>query len=368
MRKPIAQVVDSPQMLGRLQTPTRLSPVRADLRAALLPRARAIDVLRGKSPFIGSRCDPTATRGFISPAEARVQLGIDYLDALTIEKNYQGSLKKNLGTAVRAAIARVLTLGGHAKREQRPFIVSARVDAISIAQAADEILTPHRSRAKMILFAHPHALNLAYFDPQLAKQMRRADLVLPDGVGIRIAAQMLGRSLPNNVNGTDMLPILCEGASRRGLPLVLIGGKPGVATTCAERLQQATPNLKIPVTSDGYLDDAESRKLVAQIRSLGKCLVLVGMGTPLQEAWVWNHLSDLPGVCAVTVGGLFDFFAGRVERAPMAWREMGLEWLFRLMKEPRRMARRYLIGNPLFLALAMLQKIRSRDDEQDSPV
>jgi len=350
----------NPSQSGPLKTPTRLSPVKSESRASLLPRARVLDVLFGKSRFIGSRCQADAPRGFISPAEARVLLGIDYDDAVTIEKNYRPSFGNNIGTAGRATIARCLSVGGSGVRERRPFIVSARVDAISISDAAEAILTPLADRAKIILFAHPHALNLAYFDPALSKRMHRADLVLPDGVGIRIAARMLGRMLPNNVNGTDMLPVLCSGAVERGLPLVLVGGKPGVAKTCAERLQQGTPGLKIPIVSDGYLGENESHRLVEQIRSIGPCMVLVGMGTPLQEAWAWNYLADLPGVSAVTVGGLFDFFAGRMERAPMAWREMGLEWLFRLIQEPRRMARRYLVGNPLFISLALMQRFRSR--------
>jgi N-acetylglucosaminyldiphosphoundecaprenol N-acetyl-beta-D-mannosaminyltransferase len=234
------------------------------------------------------------------------------------------------------------------------------VDAITIAEASEEILTPRKDRAKLVFFAHPHALNLAYFDPALAKRLERADLVLPDGVGLRIAAHLLGRQLPHNLNGTDMLPILCKGAAKKKLPLVLIGGKPGVAAACAEQLMRMTPGLSIPFVSDGYLDAVESQRMAAHVRGLGRALVLVGMGTPIQEAWACEHLGDLAGVTVLTVGGLFDFFGGRVERAPLAWREMGLEWLFRLCKEPRRMARRYLIGNPLFLTLAMLQLLRQR--------
>lgn len=341
-------------------TPPRLAPVRAPPRAKLLPRARLRDVLRGRSPFIGARCDPDQPRGFVSPAEARVLLGIDYSDAVSAERAYEGSAGRNLGVALRAGIASLLSTGGEARVERRPFIVSARVDAITIPEATEQILTPNRNRAKMVLFAHPHALNLAYFNPALAKNLHRADLVLPDGVGLRIAAQLLNVFLPQNLNGTDMLPLLCEGAARRGLPMVLIGGRQDVAALCAERLQKQHPGLEISFVADGYLDARESEEIATRIRGLKRCIVLVGMGTPIQEAWAWNYLADIPGVIAVTVGGLFDFFAGKVERAPLAWRELGLEWLFRLLKEPRRMARRYLIGNPLFLALTLLQRMRLR--------
>ena len=90
---------------------------------------------------------------------------------------------------------------------------------------------------------------------------------------------------------------------------------------------------------------------------LGPCLVLVGMGSPRQELWAWKYLSNHPDLIVVTVGGLFDFISGVVPRATVIWRELGLEWLYRLTREPRRLARRYLLGNPLFLARAVRQRL-----------
>src|SRR5262249_27898825 len=90
----------------------------------------------------------------------------------------------------------------------------------------------------------------------------------------------------------------------------------------------------------------------------------VGMGSPLQERWVWRHLRDVPGATVITVGGLFDFFSGRIPRAPVAWREMGVEWLFRLRQEPARLARRDLLGNPLFLAAVVAQPLRASGSKE----
>lgn len=308
---------------------------------------------------MGARCDPDAPRAFLSPVEARLRLGFEYSDAIEVERAYRRSAVRDLSVALRSAISALLSVGAPAREEPRPFIVSARVNAITIAEATEAILTPEPGRARLIFFAHPHALNLANFSPLLAKHFARADLVLPDGVGIRIAAQLLGVALPHNLNGTDMLPLICAGAREKGLPLVLIGGKPGVAEACAARLRELTPGLKIPIVSDGYLGTRESDKLATRIGRLRRCVVLVGMGSPIQETWASTYLADLPNVTAVTVGGLFDFFAGRVARAPLFWREIGLEWLFRLCKEPRRMAGRYLLGNPLFLMLALRQRLRA---------
>lgn len=359
MEKALRQVSRGLERQAPVEQPAFVFPVVDEPRATLLPRASLRDVLLRKSPLVGARCDEAGLRGFLSPAEARILLGIDYADAVAIERAYQPSLGRNLGTAFRTAVASLLAPRGDVRRERRPFIVSSRVDAITRKQALQAIVTPLATRAKMVFFAHPHALNLARFDPALAKHLERADLVLPDGIGIRLAAQLLGLSLPHNLNGTDMLPPICEEAARLGIPIALVGGKPGVAAACSERLCAQIPGLKIPFVADGYLDDRESALVVKQLRRMGRCIVLIGMGTPIQEKWAMEHLADLKGVTAVTVGGLFDFFAGRVERAPIAWRELGLEWLFRLIKEPRRMARRYLVGNPLFLMLALIQRWRT---------
>jgi N-acetylglucosaminyldiphosphoundecaprenol N-acetyl-beta-D-mannosaminyltransferase len=312
--------------------------------------------LFGKSPLVGSRLDPEAPRGLVSPVQARVMLGIDYIDALAAERAYRRSFFRDLGVVLRAVIAALLSARG-ADIQNRPFVVSSRVDALTIPQACEAILSPQLERAQLVFFAHPHALNLARFDRQLARRFAAADLVLPDGIGLRLAARILGFRLRHNLNGTDMLPLLCRGAAERGLPLVFVGGAPGVAQTCAERLKASEPGLDVAIATHGFQGAAETRALIERIRAVGPCVVLVGMGTPLQEAWATEHLSGLRGITAVTVGGVFDFYAGRIPRAPLWWRELGLEWLFRLIQEPRRLARRYLLGNPLFLTLAFAQRL-----------
>jgi len=116
--------------------------------------------------------------------------------------------------------------------------------------------------------------------------------------------------------------------------------------------------VRVAAVHHGFLDDDSSAHLAASIRALGRCLVMVGMGIPRQERWAWRWLRELPEATVLTVGGLFDFFSGDVQRAPVAWRELGLEWLWRLRSEPRRLAARYLLGNPLFLTLTLTQRLR----------
>lgn len=330
------------------------------MNASLLPRAPISDVLRGHAPLIGARLDPTAPRGFASPIEARCHLGLLYdgdvseTERAALDQG-PGTFPQQLGTALKGVATGVLA--GDVTEEARPHVVSTRVDNISIEEALERIVEDPGRSSRIVHFVHPHALNLAVHDAALRDALAKADLVLPDGVGLRIGAKLLGRPLTHNVNGTDLLPLLCERLAREQLPMCLIGAAPGVAEACADRLRETHPGLKTPIVHHGYLEPETTDALVTQIRALGRCVVLVGMGSPRQEQWVRQHLADLPGVTVVTVGGLFDFYSDRIPRAPRAWRELGFEWAWRLRQEPRRLARRYLLGNPLFLARVARQRL-----------
>jgi N-acetylglucosaminyldiphosphoundecaprenol N-acetyl-beta-D-mannosaminyltransferase len=227
---------------------------------------------------------------------------------------------------------------------------------LSVQEALDYIFEEDQA-SRLVYFAHPHALNISLVDAEQRACLSDADAVFADGIGVRIASRLLGGSLPSNLNGTDMFPLLCRRAAEVGRPVVLIGAKTEIVEECARRTRQAHAGLQIPVVSDGYLDEEKSEALITSIVKLKNPLVLVGMGSPIQEKWTRRYLSGVPGVTALTVGGLFDFYSGRIPRAPTAWRELGLEWLYRLGQEPKRMARRYLLGNPFFLFMIAAQRI-----------
>jgi N-acetylglucosaminyldiphosphoundecaprenol N-acetyl-beta-D-mannosaminyltransferase len=332
-----------------------------NVSANLLPRANLRDVVRGRAPLVGARLDSRVPRGWVSPVEARIHLGIPYGDLVAEEARLlrERHRRADLALLVRVGLARVTAPSPAAAVIRSPWIVSSHVDNLSIEQALDGIFTPPLGvGARIVHFVHPHALNVAYADRRLGSQLDSADLVLPDGFGIRVAARLLGVAVQHNLNGSDLWPLLIRRAAAEGVPLVFVGAAPGVALSCAQRLEEEIPGLEIPIVSDGYLDETASRELTAKIGALDRCMVLVGMGTPLQEAWTWTHLAALPGVTALTVGALFDFMSGNKPRAPHAWRELGLEWLHRLLLEPRRLGRRYLVGNPLFLLRAARQRLQ----------
>ncbi|HJK89951.1 MAG TPA: WecB/TagA/CpsF family glycosyltransferase [Polyangiaceae bacterium LLY-WYZ-15_(1-7)] len=319
----------------------------------LLPRARLVDVLLGRAPLVGSRLDPSAPRGLVSPVEARVRMGIPYGD-LRADEAAQLAAGAGAKVALKALVAALLEGGG----EETPSVplVSTELDALTIEEALEALLAPAPpDRARLAYLVHPHALNLALLDGAHRRRLAEADLRLPDGIGLRIGARLLGRKLRHNLCGTDLVPPLLERARARDVDVVLVGGAPGVAERCAAVWEEAH-DAPIAWTSHGYLDADGVEALRARLRAGGGGLVLVGMGSPVQERFAAEQLADLGGWTVLTVGGLFDYFAGNVPRAPLVWRELGLEWLFRLLQEPRRLALRYLVGNPAFLLATVAQR------------
>ena len=206
---------------------------------------------------------------------------------------------------------------------------------------------------RTVFYVNADCLNKCYEDENYRTLLKQADYVLPDGIGINLACRMLGSAMKENVNGTDMLPFLCETAKRRGFKFFLLGGKPGVAEKMAAMIAE-THQAEVAGVQHGYFDHQnESDDVVDLINGSGADILLVAFGAPLQEKWISTHKSRLTVGAAIGVGGLFDFYSGNTRRAPRWLRELGLEWVYRIIQEPGRMWRRYVIGNPLFLYRVM---------------
>lgn len=198
-------------------------------------------------------------------------------------------------------------------------------------------------------FVNAHTLNLAYSDPDYRSTLNSADLVLNDGIGVEIAARLFGVRFHENLVGTDFLPQLCSLAQDRHFSLFLLGSKPGLAENAATRLQASFPGLKVVGTHHGYFGQEEEHRVIHAIRQASPDILLVGFGNPLQEKWIVRHQGELGVPLCVGVGAFIDFAAGRMRRAPYWARRARMEWLFRLILEPCRLWRRYVLGNPKFL-------------------
>lgn len=212
----------------------------------------------------------------------------------------------------------------------------------------------------LIAYANAHTLNLASRSPEYRRVLVNAAVVLNDGAGLSLAGRLYGRPFPENLNGSDLNPEIARLAARRGWPLFLLGARPGVADLAAARLKAGIPGLEIAGTHDGFFERTDDGAVAGVIKGSGAAVVMVAMGNPLQEEWLAANLVATGARLGVGVGAFFDFTAGEVPRAPGWMNRLGIEWLYRLAQEPRRMWRRYVLGNPGFLARIVAERVRAR--------
>ncbi|MGB3805886.1 MAG: WecB/TagA/CpsF family glycosyltransferase [Erythrobacter sp.] len=209
-------------------------------------------------------------------------------------------------------------------------------------------------RPSTINFVNAHCINQQREDAQYREALKASDLLLPDGVGMEIAARLCGTRGPQNLNGTDLFPMLCREAEEEGTGIFLLGGLPGVADGAADWAAYHFPALRIAGTQSGFFTPEEEDALIERINRSHAGIVLVGMGVPLQEKWIARNRHRITAPVVMGVGGLFDYYAGRIPRAPAMVRACKSEWMWRLAMEPRRMAKRYIQGNATFLAHAAM--------------
>ena len=222
-----------------------------------------------------------------------------------------------------------------------PFFCGTMNEAL---QKTDELIKS--KKAHHIAFINAHCLNLAYKDHAYKQVLKACSAVFADGIGAKIGASMLGVKVEENVNGTDMFPLLAQQPYR----IYLFGGSPEVAKKALENARAIGGKAEFVGCADGFFKEKSEDEVFAELSDLKPDLVLVAMGVPKQEMWINEHLDKLPDCVAIGVGGLLDFVSGRIPRAPLWMRKCNIEWCFRLYCEPVRLFKRYIIGNPLFIA------------------
>ncbi len=258
----------------------------------------------------------------------------------------------------------LLYSGGNSEFEQKVNLIGIDFDNKTMNQAVEDIDKAVKTDKKItIYYVNPDCFNKMYSDKDYYSIIKNNDIVYPDGIGVHIACKMLGTPLKENINGTDMFPYIRDLAIENSYRIYLLGGKPGVADQMKRKLESDFPGLNICGTADGYFDRSHSREIVTAINESKAEILFVAFGAPLQEKWINDYRDKINANVVLGVGGLFDFYSERIERAPRWLREIGMEWSYRLYKEPGRMWRRYIIGNPLFLlrVLDWKHRMRGRD-------
>lgn len=236
------------------------------------------------------------------------------------------------------------------EQAQHRDIIGIRVAALGWRQALAELQRALNGDGpqRIFNFLNANNANLAMRDARYRQGLARSE-VLPDGIGVDIAARTLhGTAFPANLNGTDFIPALLV-HSERTLKIALIGARPEVLVRAVENFRILTPWHEFHTVSDGYFDKTDSAHILDRLSAIGPDITLVAMGSPSQEIWIDSNIGHGHGRVVFGVGALFDFVSGAVPRAPESIRKLRLEWVWRLVQEPSRLWYRYIVGNPLFL-------------------
>lgn len=207
-------------------------------------------------------------------------------------------------------------------------------------------------------FVNADCLNTAYKDTNYRQILNSIDRVFADGSGVRLACKIKQLPKPENINGTDLFPALCKAASKNHpnqLRIFLLGGKPDVAEKVIKKMSKQYPNVDFTGQHHGYFDQQNCEDIIAKINESQANLLLVGMGAPYQEKWIQQYRDKIDTAVCMGVGGLFDYYSGNIPRAPIWLRNIGCEWVWRMMNEPKRLAKRYLVGNGLFIMRVLFE-------------
>lgn len=208
-----------------------------------------------------------------------------------------------------------------------------------------------------VSYVNAHVHNLARGNVQLRGALHETTLCYADGTSIVWACRGHGARIPPRLTAADFFPDMLAALTAAGRSVFLLGGAVGVAERAANVLQQKVPAFCPAGVSSGYFDLQDSPAVIRTVQAANPDVLVVGMGTPRQQLWVHDHLKTLNVPVVWTVGALLDYCAGLERRCPKWMGDMGWEWLYRFLISPRRRARRYLIGNPKFMAAAMLGKL-----------
>ncbi|MGH7691574.1 MAG: WecB/TagA/CpsF family glycosyltransferase [Candidatus Dormibacteria bacterium] len=231
-------------------------------------------------------------------------------------------------------------------------LLTVAVDRCTLAEALErcESALSGAARPLRVVTLNPEMAVQAGRQPELAEAIRSAGLVLADGAGVVWASRHLRRPVPERIPGADFLEHLAATAATQGHSLFLLGGGPGVAAAAARSLERSHPGLTVSGCWAGSPSPAEANSICQRVQRSGASILAVAFGVPEQDLWLARHLLQTGCAVGIGVGGTFDYLAGRVPRAPLALRRLGLEWCFRLARQPWRLPR-MLRGASFFWAV-----------------
>jgi N-acetylglucosaminyldiphosphoundecaprenol N-acetyl-beta-D-mannosaminyltransferase len=244
-------------------------------------------------------------------------------------------------------------------------ILGLEIDNLSMQETIDKIgLLIEKNRSAIIFTPNVQRLIYGIKDKQTEEIYRKADMLIPDGMPLIWASKLLGVPLKEKVSGSDLLPLFCQSASILGHKMYFLGADPGVAEEAKNILTDKYPGLQIVGTYSppfGFeKKDAEIRKIKGMIKEKNPHVLFVGLGFPKEERFLWKYRDDFQVPVSIGIGATFDFITGKQKRAPKWMQNCGMEWFYRLCHDPRRLWKRYLFGNSLFVFLIFKEFIRTK--------
>ncbi len=235
-------------------------------------------------------------------------------------------------------------------------ILGIKINKCTIDEAVAKISDMARDGGRHCVFTpNSEMIMAAYKNPDFAEILNNADLLTADGIGVVYASKILGSPIETRAAGYDISLKLFEEGVKKDFTFYFFGAAPGIATTAKEKLEEKYPSIKIIGTHDGYFDAAEEERLINDINEKSPDVLFVCLGSPKQELWISNHIGKInAGVC-MGLGGCLDVYAGNVKRAPDIFIKLGLEWLYRLSKQPSRFIR--MLALPKFMLTVIFTKL-----------
>lgn len=262
------------------------------------------------------------------------------------------------------------TLTSSLSEPKKVKFLGIKIDPLTV----DELLArvagyiDRRERAQ-VLCVNIYGYNLAVEQPWLVDCWNNAAINFCDGAGVILGARLHGLSIPERITYADWYWRLVAMAEDRDYSLFFLGAKPGVAERAAEVLRGLHPRLRIVGIHDGYFDmtpdSVENQALIDAINAAHPDILTVGLGMPLQERWIYDNWHRVNARVGLTGGAIFDYVSGEVQRAPRWMTDNGLEWLGRMWVEPRRLWKRYIIGNPQFMARVLKTRLTDSQSRFD---
>ena len=223
---------------------------------------------------------------------------------------------------------------------ERADLLGVSVCKVTAAEVIDKILEYLKTdEGHIIVTADASAVVIAMDDPEFTEIIREADIVTPDGAGILLASKILGLGITEKVSGVDLARSLCRLSGEKGFSIYFLGAAPGVAEEARQKLLEQYPDMKVVGVHHCYFKPEEEASIVEDVKASGADILLVAMGIPAQEKLIKRNLDKLGVKAAIGVGGTFDVFSGRIERAPVWMQRHGMEWLHRLCKNPKKISK-----------------------------